>query len=362
MADRRGVSQAWPLFVVCALAALAGAMLAFWIGGARKPRPKPPADRGEEIHTDAIDPPVDPRIPLPRLERLVATSDDSVCAIGGGAIACSDDAGRTWAPAGEVDARVLAILQSTDGRRVVAADDGAVYTLERDGTVARRRLLPPDARGEIPQVVDAQARDGRLWILAHRFDRPDDPLKLPRVVRTVVFTADEDTVAEAVSSKGFTGDRLLLGTRGGGVTFASVDARAWSFTEGTSALHRIPDARRFGASFGDLQVSIERWAERLEGPGRPARAASRLVVSRDDGATWRQVFETQGEVLVDFRDEEVGLVVARDEATAWLTTDGAAQFRPVHRDDRLHDAVSVVHVGARFLIGTADAHLAIVEP
>ncbi|HEY0840869.1 MAG TPA: hypothetical protein VGD74_11835, partial [Vulgatibacter sp.] len=110
------------------------------------------------------------------------------------------------------------------------------------------------------------------------------------------------------------------------------------------------------------QVSVERWAERLAGPGRPARPASRLVVSRDDGATWRQVFETQGEVLVDFRDEETGLVVARDEATAWLTTDGASEFLPTLRDDRLRDAVSVVHVGGRFLVGTADAQLLVVEP
>lgn len=360
MAIRGSASQFWPLLALCAIAAIAGALLAFWIGGRQHERPAPrPSDRGgEEIRTEAAPRPDAPVVPLNGIDRLLAISDDEVCAFDGGAIACSDDAGRTWRKAGEVDSRVLAILPSTDGL-VVATDDGAIHTLEPDGSPLRRRTLPA-SHGETPQVVDAQARDGKLWILAHRFDRPEDPMKLPRVVETAVWSVDGASIEQVATTRGFTGDRLLADARGEGVTFASVDARAWRY--GTSGFRRLPDSRRFGARYDGIEVAVERWAERIEGPGRPARPASRIVVSRDGGESWEPAFHTRGEALVDFRDSNVGLVVARDEGTAWLTTDGAGSFEPVRRDDRLHQAVSVVHVGGRFLVAGADAQLVVVEP
>jgi len=361
MAMRRRASQAWPLFALCALAALVGALLAYWIGGRHEepPAPRPSDLGGKEIHTEATPRPDASVVPLNGIDRLVAISDRDACAIDGGAIACSDDAGRTWRNAGELDARVLAILRSPDGRLVVATDDGAIHTLEPDGSPLRRRALPV-SDGETPQVVDAQARDGRLWILAHRFDRPEDPMRLPRVVETAVFAVDEDSIEHAATTKGFMGDRILANAQGEGVTFASADARAWRYD--TSGFRRIPDARRFGARYDGIEVAVERWAERVEGPGRPARPASRVVVSRDGGESWEPAFHTRGEALVDFQDADVGLVVARDEGTAWLTTDGAGSFEPVRRDDRLHQAVSVVHVGGRFLVASADGQLLIVEP
>ena len=360
MTTRRGASQFWPLLVVCAVAALAGALLAFWMGGRqRAPAPKPAAGPEKEIHTEAEAPADGPVVPLNGIERLVVTSDDEVCAFAGGTLACSEDAGHTWRKAGELDARILAILRTSDGRRVMATDDGAIHTLDADGRPLRRLGLPP-LRGEVPQVVDAQARDGRLWILAHRFDEPKDPMRLPRVVETVVFAVDGETIEQVASTPGFSGDRLVAEALGEGVTFASVDARAWRY--GTTGFRRIPDTRRFGATYGSIEVAVERWAERIQGPGKPARPASRVVVSRDGGESWTPAFNTSGEALVDFRDDQVGLVVARDEGIAWLTTDGAASFQPRLRDDRLYQAVSVVHVGGRFLVAGADAQLVSIDP
>ena len=360
MATRRGASQFWPLLVVCAMAALAGALLAFWIGGRQHaPAPKPATDPGKEVHTEAKSPSGLPVVPLNGIERLVATSDEEVCAFAGGALACSEDAGGTWRKVGEMDARILAVLRTTDGRRVLATDDGAVHTLDAEGGPLRRLGLPP-LRGEVPQVVDAPARDGRLWILAHRFDEPEDPMRLPRVVETVVFAVDGETIEQVASTPGFSGDRLVAEAQGEGVTFASVDARAWRY--GTTGFRRIPDTRRFGATYGAIEVAVERWAERIEGPGRPARPASRVVVSRDGGESWAPAFHTSGEALVDFRDDRVGLVVARDEGIAWLTTDGASSFQPRLRDDRLFQAVSVVHVGGRFLVASADAQVVKIDP
>ncbi|HWV36996.1 MAG TPA: hypothetical protein VN033_00800 [Vulgatibacter sp.] len=361
MATRRGAGQSWRLFVLCAVAALAGALLAFWLGERRDaPAPqRPPDPRGEEIRADAAPPPEEPVVPLNGIDRLVAIADEEVCAIDGGAIACSDDAGRTWRSAGELGGRILALLRSADGHLVAATDDGAIHTLDRDGRPLRRRTLP-SAGDEPPHVVDAQEREGRIWILVHRFDRPEDPMRLPRVVETAVYAVDADSIERAAATGGFTGDRLLAGARGEGVTFASADARAWRYD--TTGFRRIPDARRFGARYDGIEVAVERWAERLEGPGRPARPASRVVVSHDGGETWVPAFHANGEALVDFLDAQVGLVVARDEGTAWLTANGGVSFTPARRDDRLHLAIAVVHAGGRFVVASSDARILIVEP
>ncbi len=358
--------SAWPLFLACALAALVGALLAFlW----RRPAQPPPS---HEIHTEAIrpaagdDPPDSIRLPLERIDTLVAIDDESACALGGATVVCTEDGGVRWPLTGELPARAVAVARGSDGGYLVASDDGGIHSLSPgsppvrvgDGIAASN----PAGR-EQPSMVDAASRDGRLVLLAHRFDRPADPMRLPRVIQTVLYSVTSAGDVEALGeAKGFLGDRLLLQTDGGIVTFASVDTRAWRSTDGGRSFRRLPDSRRFGADFDGIQIAIERWADRLPGPGRPARPASALYASRDDGESWDPVFETTGETLVDFRDAEVGLVIAREEGTAYLTTDGARSFRALRHDDRLYEAVAVAHVGGRFIVATSDGSIVLLDP
>ncbi|AKU90076.1 hypothetical protein AKJ08_0463 [Vulgatibacter incomptus] len=302
---------------------------------------------------------------LGRIERLVSFGETDACSFDGPRITCSKDGGKSWPLRAELPARAVGALRGSEGILLIATDDGRIFSVAENGAASLRAEVP----GE-PAIVDASQRDGRLFLLAHRFDAPEDPLRLPQVVKTELLAlAAEGSLEMLATSAGFRGDRLLIQPNGELITFASVDARAWrsivpreATGSGGRPFVRLPHAGRFGADFGGLQVAIDRWADRLPGPGKPARPASALYVSRDDGAEWEHVFDTTGETLVDFMGPTTGLVVAREEGTAWLTTDGTRSFHSVRKDDRLYETVAVTHSGGRFLVASSRGTILLVSP
>jgi len=350
-----------PLLLAAALVVLLGAAT-LWLM-ARSPAAEVAASTEVEVELEPIDPlpeappPDSVLLPLQRIDRLVPVGARGACALGGREAVCSGDEGLSWDLVFELPSRILALVPAAEAGLLAATEDGSIHSIDPTG-VSKLERQPMDDRS----VVDGVASDGKLYLLAHGFDRPVDPLRLPRVVETTLLALGPDGDLEEVgAAKGFIGDRLLVQPNGHVLTFASVDARAWKSTDGGKTFRRLKDGTRFGADYGGLQIAVERWTLRLPGPGRPARPASALYVSRDEGESWNHVFDTNGETIVDFRDQQIGLVVARDEATAWLTTDGAEGFAPVRRDDLLLRTVAVTHVGSRFLVATSDGNVLLIS-
>jgi len=322
--------------------------LGFWLGrGADAPVP-PPAPPPAETPPQAESRPQRPfavALPIDQAGRLVALGGAEACALGGRRLTCTTDGGATWSEPVDLPAAPLAVVRFGEAR-LAAAVDGVVYELG-DGTPTPWAAPP----GELA-VVDAAASGGTLWLLAHRYDEPGDPMKLPQVVETAVYTLGPGgTLEHRGSLGGYGGERILVEPTGGVVTWAPFDLRAWRSSDGGRSFRRLSAAQRFGADFGGLQVAVERRADRLPGPGRKARPASALLVS-SDGSAWETVLEAPGELLVDFADATTGVVIARGEGVAHLTTDGGRSFSELWRDDRLDEAVAVAHVDGRFLAVT----------
>ena len=327
--------------------ALATLGVGFWLGDRRDvpvpvPAPAPVAPPEESRG------PLPVALPIDSVSRLVALGGAEACALGGRRLACTQDGGATWGEPVELPDPPLAAVRF-GASRLVAAADGTVYEL-RPGAAPEAWAAPP---GDLA-VVDATAQGGTLWLLAHRYDAPEGDLQLPRVIETVVFTVGSSgTLDRRGGLRGYGGERILVEPAGAVTTWAPFDLRAWRSADGGGSFGRLPANQRFGADFGGLRVAVERRADRLPGPGRPARPASALLVSTD-GAPWESVLETPGELLVDFADARTGLVIARGESVARLTRDGGASFAELWRDDRLNDAAAVAHVDGAFLAATGD--------
>ncbi len=320
--------------------------LGFWLGGRDEPPPVV-----VEIPAPAPEPeaPRGPRavaLPLDQVGRLVPIGGAEACALGGRRLSCTTDGGSSWGEPVELPDPPLAVVRFAESL-LVAAVDGMVYQL-RAGAEAEIWAAPP---GDVA-VVDATARDGTLWLLAHRYDPPADELHLPTVAETVVYTVGGSGSLERRGSlAGYGGERILVEPDGAVVTWAPFDLRAWRSKDSGRSFRRLSAAQRFGADFGGLQVAVERRADRLPGPGRKARPASALLVSRD-GGSWETVLETPGEILVDFADAATGAVIARGEGLAQITRDGGVSFEELWRDDRLDEATALAHVDGSFLAAT----------
>lgn len=338
--------------VVAFLAALAG--VGFVLASAEPPAASLPS--AEEL--EAEEAPERPRsLPLEAAERLVVMGRHEACVVAGTEAACTRDGGGEWEAMGPLPAPVIAAAYLEKGRFAFVCLDGRIYEASA--------AMEPEAILALPgeyAVVDAASRDGTLILLAQRYDEPEDPMeRLPRVVETTILEVEGGrTWRKAGSLAGFGGDRLLL-QREGLITFASVDQRAWRSRDGGRSFARLPDRQRFGMDFGGLSATVERRAERLPGPGRPARPASSLWISRD-GERWEQTLETAGELLVDFSDGPWGMAIARGEGIAWITVDEGKSFDALVHDERLDDAVDVGWLGGRFVVVTRSAGLLYFAP
>lgn len=339
-----------------AVAGVAVATLAFgfWLGD--RSEPMEPPDPAPELPAP---PPAERAPPRPRRPRAVAMPIDrvtrlqpveggTVCALGGSRIACTDDGGAHWSDPVELPSPVLAVAR-LGPRSLAATVDGAVWEL-REGAEPTRIAEAPEELA----VIDAAGASGALWLLGHRYDEPEDELTLPRVVETAIFTlGDAGRLEPRGTISGYGGERILVEPDGAVVTWAPFDRRAWRSADGGASFRRLAPGERFGAHVEGLRVAVERGAQRLPGPGRPARPISTVVVSAD-GETWETVYEAAGEVLVDFADARTGLIVDRGAGLAIFTRDGGATFAELWRDTRLDRAVALLPVDGGFLAATVD--------
>lgn len=367
-----GRSRGWPTLFggLCAGLFLGGGLM-WWQGGDGAPAPEGVAVevgavagvQAPEV-TEVETGPREIDLSLDRIDRLLPLEGGGICATARGALVCSGDRGESWASFGSLDEPILAVaapsgLEFPGGAGpglVAAAADGGLYRMAPGASPTLHTR--PDAA---LHVVDASTRAGRLILLAHRYDTPEDELRLPRVVETLLLEATwGGGLKELGRWRGFGGERLLL-EEGSIVTFALSDRRAWRSNDGGASSRRLPVHERFGADFGGLRAVVERGAERLPGPGRPARAISRLWIARS-GGDWENALEVEGAMLVDFADASLGLVVATDEATAWLTTDGGRTFQPWLTDERLAGAVAASHVAGRFVVALGGGRVLLLDP
>lgn len=325
---------------------LAGAVaLGFRTFGARTEAPPAPAPAPvPAAEPSAADPWT--VLPLDRVDGLAVLDGRSACVRGSTELACTADGGETWVPSGELPDRILAVVQQ-EGEVRVATADGTVWAVPPGGAPVVRGS-PPAELG----VVDAAARGAEVFLLAHRYDRPTDPMKLPRVVATTVLALGEGGRLETRSSlPGWAGERLLLQPGGELTIWAPFDAKAHRSRDGGRTFRPVPRTERLGAEFGGLLATIERRVERAS-QGRPARSLSTLLLSTDRGSTWDVALETEGELVVQFAGPGDGLAVARAEGTVYRTGEGG-RFEPVLSDDRLADAVDAARLGDRWLVVTS---------
>lgn len=334
-----------------------GLLAGFWLRGAPPQLPAPASIPEAEPEIPTVpEGPLKVELPLSRIDRLLSVGGRDACATGRGSLACSRDGGQTWSDFGTVGEPILAVMELADGSLLAAAADGGLY-LVAEGREPAFRMRP---EGSL-QVVDAAARDGAIVLLAHRYDEPTDELRIPRVVETILLAVAADgELREMGRSRGFGGERLLL-ERDAVVTWALSDLRAWRSRNGGRTLQRLQGNERFGADFGGLRAVVERRSERLPGPGRPARLVSSLWVDREQGA-WERALELPGSLLVDFADENIGVVVAKEEGTAWLTIDGGRSFEAFVQDERLQGIADLSHVDGRFVVALAEGTVWLLEP
>lgn len=299
------------------------------------------------------------QLPMDWVERLLPFGPYEACAVGGRHLACTSDGGETWEARDPLPAPILAGVARGQGRFLFACLDGSLVE-SLPGMEPEVLLSLPGEYG----LVDAVATDETLYVLAQRYDEPDDlALRLPTVDRTVLFSLGSDLrLEERGSIPGFGGDRLLLQGRDAVAIYASVDRRAWKSRDGGRNFARLPHDRRLGADFDGLHVSVERRAERLPGPGRPARPSSTLWLSTDGGERWDAALEVPSELLVTFVDRRLGVAIARGDGVAWVTRDGGGSFEPLLHDDRLEGAVDVGWLGGRFVALTRNGLLLPLTP
>jgi hypothetical protein len=320
------------------------ALLGFGLRGAGGPPPPEPAPPAPEAPpppptTDAV------ALPLDRVEGLAVLGDALACAHGGRALACTADRGDTWLSFGELPDRILAVVRQGEELRAATAD-GTVWAV-RPGAPPQVRSEPPDDLG----VVDAAARDGEVFLLAHRYDRPADPMRLPRVIATAVLALGaEGRLEPRASLPGWAGERLLVRPKGELTIWAPFDSRAHRSRDGGRTFSPVPAGERVGAEFGGLLATIERRIEPAT-QGRPARALSTLLLSRDGGTTWDPALEAEGELVVQFAGPDDGVAVAREERTIYRTT-AEGRLVPSLEDRRLADAVDAGRFDDRWLVVT----------
>lgn len=285
-------------------------------------------------------------LPLDRIEGLAALGDTTACAWGKNALACTADGGSSWTPFGELPDRILAVVLQ-EGEVRAATADGTVWAVA-PGAAPTIRSAPPADLG----VVDAAGRGGEVFLLAHRYDRPTDPLRLPRVIATAVLALGADGRLESRASlPGWAGERLLVQPDGELTIWAPFDTKAQRSRDGGRTFRPVPRNERVGAEYGGLLATIERRIEPAR-QGRPARSMSTLLLSPDHGATWNVALETEGELVVQFAAAGDGIAVSRAEGTVYRSRDGG-RFEPVLDDDRLADAVDAARLGARWLVVTS---------
>lgn len=370
----------------------------FWWSSAESP-PVPDVVVVVEPAAEEADPgPKEVPLPLDRIDRLLPLGGAGICATARGELVCSGDMGESWSSFGALGEPILAVVGDVGkgleprGGLAGAADSAApghagtessqeLRAGEPTGpSKAPRSVLAASADGGLyrmepgshptlvtrPEaalhVVDASARGGRLLLLAHRYDQPDDELRLPRVVETLLLEAAEGggALRELGRWRGFGGERLLL-EEASIVTWTLSDRRAWRSSNGGASVQRLSVNEKFGADYGGLRAVVERRSERLPGPGRPARAISSLWIAKP-GQEWENVLEREGPLLVDFADPELGVVVATDGATAWITRDGGRSFEPWISDDRLSGAVTLSHVAGRFVVALTGGSVFLLDP
>jgi hypothetical protein len=285
-------------------------------------------------------------LPLERVEGLAILDDDHACVFGKNALACSPDRGDSWMPFGELPERILAVVGES-GEVLAAAADGTVWSMA-PGRPPALRASPPAELG----VVDAAARGDQVFLLAHRYDRPSDPMKLPRVVATTILALGGGGRLETRASlPGWAGERLLVQPGGEITIWAPFDTKAQRSRDGGRTFAPVPRDERLGAEYGHLLATIERRIEPARA-GRPARSLSTLLLSADHGSTWDVALETEGELVVQFAGPDDGVAVARVEGTVYRSK-GGGRFEPVVTDDRLADAVDAGRLGDRWLIVTS---------
>lgn len=299
------------------------------------------------------------QLPLDRVDRFLSLGPYEACVLGGRHLACTPDGGETWDERAPLPAPVLAGLARGQGRVLFACLDGSVVE-SLPGMEPEVLLSLPDEVG----LVDALAAGDSLYLLGQRYDEPDDPgLRLPTVDRTLLYALGADLrLDERGGLPGFAGDRLLLQGRDALALYASVDRRAWGSSDGGRTFRRLPHDRRIGADIDGLHVAVERRAERLPGPGRPARPASTLWLSHDEGERWEAALEVPGELVVHFVDRRLGLAIAKADGVAWITRDGGGHFDPLLHDDRLESVVDVGWLGGRFVAVTRSSLLLSIDP
>jgi hypothetical protein len=346
--DAKATKGRGPLYAgLLGLAAGLGiaALFGFGLRGPGEPPPREAAPPEPEVAPAPV--PTDTvALPIDRVDGLAVLGDALACAHGGRALACTADRGDTWLSFGELPDRILAVVRQGGEIRAATAD-GAVWAVA-PGEPPQVRSEPPDDLG----VVDAAARGAEVFLLAHRYDRPTDPLRLPRVTATAVLVLGEDGRLETRASlPGWAGERLLVRPGGEVTIWAPFDARAHRSRDGGRTFAPVPTGERLGAEFAGLLATIERRVEPAK-QGRPARALSTLLLSRDGGSTWDPALETEGELVVQFAGPDDGVAVAREGWTIYRTT-AEGGLAPALEDRRLADAVDAGRFDDRWLVVTS---------
>lgn len=287
-------------------------------------------------------------LPLTEVERLYALGGPFACAVGGREVACTADAGESWVWFGRAEEPVLALAR-VEGELLAATRDGAIVALEPGRSPVARTAPPVDL-----VVVDAAGTGDALWLLAHRFLPPRSELEVARVGATQLLTFEAPSALRPRGAlPGHAGEKLLAGADGSFTIFDLLSPRAFRSRDGGRSFAPVPPTERLAARFGALSVTIERSVERLEGPGRPARARSTALLSRDEGRSWSAALEVVGELFVAFEPSGRGVLVAPGEEAAWAIEPGGAPTLLRH-DARLAAAVDVAFVADRALVVTED--------
>lgn len=272
---------------------------------------------------------VAPELTRLHVTNIAAAPDGSLWAatFGGGGAFRSRDEGATWEPAGDglADRAVLCLAVAADGALWAGTYGDGVY--RRRGAEAWQPVvegLPPRAIVPVLSVGDdgrawAAVQGGGLFVLGD--DRPSwqavGGLETPRNVTTVWLQED----------------RLLLGTQ----------------ADGLIEIHPASN-RRTSIALRTVVVSLAQ-----VGDGRifAALAAGPIVVSSDQGRTWRRT------PTVPWRDAAVLLAVgdrlfAGTVAGLFVSEDGAAAWRPASLPDGPHDVAYLADAGdATLWAGTA---------
>lgn len=346
---RRRLLRALPPLAILAVTALAAGLGLTQLGRrppAAAPAPPPPVEPAKlPVRASGVR-----AIPLPlhEVERLYALGGPYACAVGGREVACSADGGESFVFFGQTEEPVLAVAR-IEGELLAATRDGAIVLLEPGRPPIVRTAPPVDL-----VIVDAAGTGDGLWLLAHRFLPPRSELEVARVGATQLLAFEAPgSLRPRGALPGHAGERLLAGGDGAFTIFDLLSPRAFRSRDDGRTFLPVPPTERLAARFGALSVTIERSVERLEGPGRPARARSTALLSRDEGRSWTVALEVVGELYVSFEPSGRGVLVAPGEESAFgIEPEGRATL--LREDARLGAAVDVAFVADRAIVVTED--------